>query len=80
MSTKLLGTSPCPLCGKPFLRIELHAHILAESPPIRDGTIKEIKARYPDWVHMHGACPRCWESYRELSQSASPFKILTTPD
>jgi hypothetical protein len=77
MKTHMEGL--CPLCGRLCLRIELHAHILAEERPIRHDTIKEITARHPGWVHELGACQRCWETHRALSQSpqsAAIFKSL----
>jgi len=66
----------CPLCERPFLRIELHAHILVESPSTRQDTIKEITARHPGWAYQHGACQSCWDSHRALSQSPQSATII----
>lgn len=77
MKTSLQGV--CPLCGKSFLRIELHAHILAEGAPIRHDTMKEIIARHPGWAHVHGACQSCWGSHRELSRRSGSSTIFTSP-
>ncbi len=74
MKTHLIGL--CPLCGKPFLRIELQSHILAERASIRNDTITEIKARNPDWEPVHGACQSCWESHRAVSQSPRSATIF----
>jgi hypothetical protein len=77
MKTSFQGT--CPICGKTFLRIELHAHILAENPPIRHATMKEITDRHPDWVLVRGACESCWQTHRELSQRSAASTVFTQP-
>ena len=66
MNTLLRGV--CPLCGKAFLRVELFAHILAEQPAVRHGTMAEIMNRYPSWRYVRGACENCWETHREQSR------------
>jgi hypothetical protein len=68
MKTAFQGN--CPICGKTFLRVELHAHILAEETRIRHETIKEILARNPGWALVHGACQSCWDTHRSLSEAA----------
>ena len=55
----------CPLCGQKFSRVHLYAHIIAERPPVRHDTFKEIQSRHPGWVYEHGACRGCWDSYRD---------------
>ncbi len=70
MKTHVTGI--CPLCGRFFSRIDLLAPILAEWPPVRHGTIKEIKARYPGWVHADSACQGCWEFFRERVVRPTP--------
>ena len=74
MKTHLEGI--CPLCGNPYLRIELQSHILAERAPLRHDTIKEIIARNPDWDPERGACRSCWETHRALSQSPRSATIF----
>ena len=62
----------CPLCGKPFLRIELHAHIMVENSQTRQDIIKAIKSHHPDWGYEHGACENCWDTNRAQSQIQGP--------
>jgi len=62
MKTTFPGT--CPLCGQSFPRGQLHLHIVAERPPVRQSVMDEIKATHPGWSHVLGACPGCWTSYK----------------
>lgn len=56
----------CKLCGQQFPASVLQAHILAESNEARDYTINMISKQHPDWVASDGACPKCWEYYKQL--------------
>jgi hypothetical protein len=61
----------CPLCGQFFPRSLLHHHIITERPEKRQHVMDKIKASHPGWRHELGACPNCWESYRNLSGAAA---------
>jgi len=56
----------CPICAKTFLRVELHAHIVTETPGLRREIMESIRERHPDWTHERGACSFCWEVFRQM--------------
>jgi len=68
---KSLLPGVCPLCGQSFPRGQLHLHIIAEPPAIRQNIMDGIKASHPGWSHEHGACPGCWESFRSRPIAAA---------
>ncbi len=51
----------CPICGEHIDRKGLPTHIAAE-----EYVLKKIRDTHPDWVKSDGACPKCWEAYRNL--------------
>jgi hypothetical protein len=61
----------CPLCGQSFPRGQLHLHIAAEQPLIRQYIMAGIKASHPGWSHEQGACPNCWDLHRGHLNAAS---------
>ena len=69
--------STCPLCHESFPRAELHGHVAAERREIVRHTIRVISRMHPAWQHSDGACPECWESYRQLgSLGMAPAVIM----
>ncbi|MGA2174488.1 MAG: hypothetical protein ABSH38_05850 [Verrucomicrobiota bacterium] len=68
MKWNLEGT--CPICGKSFPCAQLHAHIVAERPASRHQIMRSIQACHPQWIHEHGICQSCWDSYRQSPQGA----------
>ena len=57
------------MCGKTFSGAQLHFHIVAERPAIRERIIQSIQLRRPDWTHERGICRSCWELHRLLSDT-----------
>ncbi len=64
----------CPLCGKACPSAKLHVHINSECEVTRQATIRVIQTSHPDWMAEDGACERCWNSYRVVSQVINFFK------
>jgi hypothetical protein len=56
----------CRLCYLQFPAGQLRAHIEEETETARNYTIKMIRSRHPDWVASDGACPKCWDYYKQL--------------
>jgi hypothetical protein len=78
MKTDLPGT--CPLCGQSFPRGQLHLHIAAEPPIIRQSIMGQIKASHPGWSHELGACPSCWMSYKSHLRPATGHNDFVNPN
>lgn len=75
MKTNLSGI--CPPCGQSFRRGQLHLHIAAEPPIIRQSIMEQIKASHPGWSHELGACPSCWMSYKShLGPASGPGNFV----
>jgi hypothetical protein len=72
--------SICPLCSRVFAREQLHEHIATEHPLLRQTTIKVIQAYHLGWVEEHGACMRCWKSYRDAGQALNIMKGARPPN
>ena len=64
----------CPLFGKACPSAKLHVHINSEREVTRQATIRVIQTSHPAWMAEDGACERCWNSYRVVSQVINFFK------
>lgn len=56
----------CPMCEQVLPLSLLRVHIESEEKDIRGYIMEQIKKAHPKWVKDDGACPKCWEYYREL--------------
>lgn len=56
----------CPLCEQDMPQSLLGKHIESEKKDIRSFVMNQIKKAHPKWVEKDGACPKCWEYYRDL--------------
>ncbi len=76
---KSLPLGVCPLCGHSFPRGQLHLHIIAEPPAIRQTIMAEITSSHPGWSHERGACADCWESHRKCPGTVTVAMTANNP-
>ncbi len=69
----------CPLCSRVFPHEQLYDHINSEHPYSRRNTIAVIQAYHPAWMEDHGACERCWKSFRDAGQALDLLKGAQRP-
>ena len=43
-------------CNDMFFHFQLHAHVIAERPIVRQARFKTIQSMHPGWVYEHGVC------------------------
>ena len=65
----------CPLCSQVFALELLQKPIASENTKSRERTVQVIQVYHPHWLEEHGACTRCWESYREAGWTRGLIKI-----
>jgi hypothetical protein len=53
----------------------LRHHLEREQKEIRDYVVKVISSMHPDWLERNGACPRCWDYYKQLGATAITLSI-----